>query len=892
MAKMKGTDWLRFKLNISRPHGREDEVDDCTYLSIQRENALKYAQRELADFNEVKQNLKDIAACSNVSDRELNDRLRILVDISRDLIGGKIRLDGLYDTGAMFILQMFYDSIYGNKNLGTTVDHSEHLTTVFDPANFNSDLLNQAYEQSKFLLKMLEECPEFSYLFTSQAVISSGSNKGVVDLEPIREDEWGPNFSAEPFNLDVLSAPLDDEVAFVHWESIMEPKQRELEIDFSYTHKPTSASEEEETLTRVHGKDVSWLFRRLQMALAVSDLGMECTELLETLQTMLTSDLKQDQEIEEDLLGLLGESNLLLTREIIASRKELVNSFKCLYDELPVVNNDSNLGSKYMPYSMLPEKKFRPGQSIVVQTEEERHLQKLVRKIEKKAMKEINREQKDSNGKVNLPELERMRQERELALLNAMSQPLFKGNAAPKQERYPFVFDTFEDAKHSAAFVGGHKMVLPVGTTKKEDKKWEELNIPASSKPDENIVERFRLIQISELDAPGQTAFAGMKQLNQIQSIVFETAYNSNENMLVCAPTGAGKTNIALLTVMKVVRDNLTANGQVRKDMFKIIYVAPMKALASEMTDNFSRKLKPFGINVRELTGDMQLTRTEIMNTQMIVTTPEKWDVVTRKSKSDANAQLVQLVKLIIIDEVHLLQSDRGPVLEALVARTIRQVEELQRMIRLVGLSATLPNYIDVALFLGVTLQKGMFVFDTRFRPVPLELSFVGIKATQSQMQRMDMDEVCYDKVKKMVAEGHQVMVFVHSRNATYKLAQYLRDEAGKQGDIRLFEVDSPEVTRAVDRARNKMLKELLPVGFVIHHAGILRQDRNLVEKIFRDGLAKVLVCTSTLAWGVNLPAHAVIIRGTELYDSAHGEFVDLSMLDTMQIFGELDLVC
>ncbi|GFQ96765.1 activating signal cointegrator 1 complex subunit 3 [Trichonephila clavata] len=66
----------------------------------------------------------------------------------------------------------------------------------------------------------------------------------------------------------------------------------------------------------------------------------------------------------------------------------------------------------------------------------------------------------------------------------------------------------------------------------------------------------------------------------------------------------------------------------------------------------------------------------------------------------------------------------------------------------------------------------------------------------------------------------------------------------------------------------------------------MLRSDRNLVERYFREGLVKVLVCTSTLAWGVNLPARAVIIKGTELYDSKRGAFVDLNFLDVMQIFG------
>ena len=66
----------------------------------------------------------------------------------------------------------------------------------------------------------------------------------------------------------------------------------------------------------------------------------------------------------------------------------------------------------------------------------------------------------------------------------------------------------------------------------------------------------------------------------------------------------------------------------------------------------------------------------------------------------------------------------------------------------------------------------------------------------------------------------------------------------------------------------------------------MLRSDRNLVEKYFSQGLIKVLVCTATLAWGVNLPAHAVIIKGTEIYDAKHGNFVDVGILDVLQIFG------
>ena len=64
-----------------------------------------------------------------------------------------------------------------------------------------------------------------------------------------------------------------------------------------------------------------------------------------------------------------------------------------------------------------------------------------------------------------------------------------------------------------------------------------------------------------------------------------------------------------------------------------------------------------------------------------------------------------------------------------------------------------------------------------------------------------------------------------------------------------------------VSNSRNKPLRDLFGDGFSTHHAGMLRQDRNLVERLFSEGLIKVLVCTATLAWGVNLPAHAVIIK-------------------------------
>lgn len=67
------------------------------------------------------------------------------------------------------------------------------------------------------------------------------------------------------------------------------------------------------------------------------------------------------------------------------------------------------------------------------------------------------------------------------------------------------------------------------------------------------------------------------------------------------------------------------------------MYIAPMKALAQEVVDKFSERLSPLGLIVRELTGDMQLTRAEVDAAHLIVTTPEKWDVITRKGGTDGS---------------------------------------------------------------------------------------------------------------------------------------------------------------------------------------------------------------------------------------------------------------
>ncbi|CAJ1342498.1 unnamed protein product [Effrenium voratum] len=244
---------------------------------------------------------------------------------------------------------------------------------------------------------------------------------------------------------------------------------------------------------------------------------------------------------------------------------------------------------------------------------------------------------------------------------------------------------------------------------------------------------------------------------------------------------------------------------------------------------------------------------------------------------------------LIIIDEVHLLNDDRGAVIETVVARSLRFQETSGQPVRIVALSATLPNYQDVAAFLRVE-GENLFYFDSSYRPIPLETSFLGITETVRNKQMQKLNEICYETVIEQVRKGHQVMVFVHSRGDTFKTAQTLAQFAQDQNHMGHFDMRTHEkyhwFLQQVQKSRNKQVHMIFEHGFGIHHAGMLRADRTLTEKMFLAGVVPVLCCTATLAWGVNLPARSVVIKGTSIFDSQAGGFKDLGILDVQQIFG------
>lgn len=209
---------------------------------------------------------------------------------------------------------------------------------------------------------------------------------------------------------------------------------------------------------------------------------------------------------------------------------------------------------------------------------------------------------------------------------------------------------------------------------------------------------------------------------NAVQSKCFQAIYKSDDNVVLAAPTGSGKTVVMELAICRLL-------NTLKDEQFKVVYQAPTKSLCSERFRDWSRKFQLLGLQCAELTGDTDHSQLRnVQNSQIIVTTPEKWDSMTRKWKD--HARLMQLVKLFLIDEVHTLKEARGATLEAVVSR----MKTIGSNVRLVALSATIPNSEDIATWLGRNATSQHVPahrehFGEEFRPVKLQKFVYGYQS-------------------------------------------------------------------------------------------------------------------------------------------------------------------
>lgn len=357
---------------------------------------------------------------------------------------------------------------------------------------------------------------------------------------------------------------------------------------------------------------------------------------------------------------------------------------------------------------------------------------------------------------------------------------------------------------------------------------------------------------------------------NKMQSMAFQLIYQTKFNVIISSPTGSGKTVLFELAIL-----NLIINSNELDLMnLKILYIAPTKSLCTEILNKWN-SMHLLDLEIGMFTGDTTYKESEnIKKANIIITTPEKWDLLTRKWND--YSKLFYLVKLILVDEIHTIGETRGATLEVILTR----MNTLCSNIRFIAASATIPNITDIAEWLKSSDGESAktLTFSDEFRQVSLEKHVYGFSFYNSKNE-FQKDAYYNTKLCKIILHHYKqkpVLIFCPTRSSTISTAKYLLSH---------FPTDQLlKITSRNLKINDSALRECVYKGIAFHNAGLSLEDRNTVEQNFRNGNIKILCSTSTLAVGVNLPAYLAVIKGTSIWDVHANK--DYSNLDILQMIG------
>ncbi|KAM9280685.1 LOW QUALITY PROTEIN: putative ATP-dependent DNA helicase HFM1 [Cariama cristata] len=405
---------------------------------------------------------------------------------------------------------------------------------------------------------------------------------------------------------------------------------------------------------------------------------------------------------------------------------------------------------------------------------------------------------------------------------------------------------------------------------------------------------------VTEIPTQFRSIFKEFPYFNYAQSKALDDLLYTDRNFVICAPTGSGK------TVMFELANRLLMEAPLPWLNIKLLQYGSIKALCSQRFEDWKEKFGPIGLSCKELTGDTVMDDIEIHHAHIIITTPQ-----TRRWRDNS---IVQLVRLFLIDEVrksmvymhwfvledkrvHVIKDEsRGATLEVVVSRMKTVQSSLWRLLenrdhdsvpplRFVAVSATIPNAEDIAESSDSKMPAVCLKIDEDQRPVKLRKIVLGFPCSDNQTEFIDLTlNYKIASIIQTYSEQNPALVFCATRKGVQQprlclqRAKFLLSIEQKQG-IFIFELQ-----RSANSLKDSKLRDLLMCGVAYHHAGMEISDRRrIIEGAFTAGDLPVLFTTSTLAMGVNLPAHRVI-KSTMHY--VGGVFQEYSETDILQMMG------
>ena len=377
-------------------------------------------------------------------------------------------------------------------------------------------------------------------------------------------------------------------------------------------------------------------------------------------------------------------------------------------------------------------------------------------------------------------------------------------------------------------------------------------------------------MNISELNLPKKSIDflleQGYTELYPPQEDAVKAGIIDGKSVLVSAPTASGKTLTATMAIL----------SHLSKNKSKVIYLTPLRALASEKFEEF-KKLEKINqdqkIKVAISTGDFNSNSHDLDDADVIILTNETMDAMMTFQKS-----WIYEIGLMVSDEIHLIgDSGRGPTLEMILTRF--KTGYVGKKPQIIALSATISNSDELAEWLGCKLVE------SEWRPVPLSEA-VYSNHTITNQDRVEsegnLDRNRESRHKKAeiglgldtIEDQAQSLIFTMTRASSVATAteagkfvvkQLKKDELEKL--IKISKTILPKETEDQTKLVTK-LADMVKNGVAFHHAGLDQRCRTIIETEFKNGHIKLLTSTPTLAAGVNLPARRVIISNVFRFGS------------------------
>ncbi|XP_041773751.1 DNA polymerase theta [Anopheles merus] len=394
----------------------------------------------------------------------------------------------------------------------------------------------------------------------------------------------------------------------------------------------------------------------------------------------------------------------------------------------------------------------------------------------------------------------------------------------------------------------------------------------------------------------------------QVECLSRKEVLLEGKNLIYSAPTSAGKTLVSEFLLAKTVTE--------RK--LKAMLILPFVAVAREKMLYLKDLLEPGGMRVEGFYGGYHPPG-GFESVDLAVCTIEKANsIVNRLLEQSALTTL----GLVVVDEAHLISDPgRGYILELLLTKIRFVAARCEHRIQIVCMSATLPNIDLLARWLEADL------YHTDFRPIALvEMLKVGntIYSASGEAIRYlkgtlhgytvpkDADHVAL-LCLETILDGCAVIVFCPSKDWCEQLAislastlHTLRKENHPHDELRRRlreQLDGERQEEVLLQLRNcpagldSVLEKTVRYGVAFHHAGLTTDERDIIEGSFRDGALRIIVATSTLSSGVNLPARRVIVRtpkfgGKPMSSLTYKQMIGRAGRTGRDTLGESILIC